>query len=118
MHLDETALANVEVKVADKMSEIEGSARILHDAYVARGLASPHPAGVRVTPHFLLPTTVTLVAKQGDHVIGTLSVIPDAPLGPPMEEIFGDAVAALRAEGRRMVELGALSVVLTHRRTG
>jgi hypothetical protein len=108
----------IELKVADTVHDIELAARLLHDAYVARGIAPSHPSGVRVTPHFVLPSTVTLVAKRGDEIAGTLSILSDGPLGPPMAKIFVTETAALRRAGRRIAELGALALAPKHRKTG
>lgn len=111
-------IADVTVKVASTVAEIEAAARILHDAYVARGLISPHPSGVRVTPHLLLPTTTIFIAKRGDVVIGTMALILDGPLGLPMGKIYGEEIAVLRAQGRKLAEVGALCVATGHRRQG
>jgi GNAT superfamily N-acetyltransferase len=118
MRVDEAALARLELSIADGQHDLESASRLLHDAYVGRGIATPHPSGLRITPHFVLPSTVTLVAKRAGAVVGTLSLLPDGPLGPPMAQIFGPEIARLRAQGRHCVELGALAVTRDQRGTG
>lgn len=111
-------IEDVTVKVASTAAEIEAAARVLHDAYVARGLLPAHASGVRVTPHLILPTTATFIAKRGDEVVGTMALILDGPLGLPMDKIYGEEIAALRAQGRKLAEVGALCVAKGHRRQG
>jgi hypothetical protein len=118
MTIDDPAIAGLVVKVADAVPEIEQAARLLHDAYVGRDLIPPHRSGLRVTPHLVLPSTVTLVAKNGHEVVGTLSVVVDSALGLPMEKIFAGELRALRTQGRRLAELGGLCLAPKHRRTG
>ena len=109
---------DITVQVASTVGDLEAAAAILHDAYVERGYIPAHPSGVRVTPHMLLPSTTTFVAKQGDRVIATMSLILDGPLGLPMEYSYGEEVDALRAQGRRLAEVGSLCVATGYRRRG
>nr|WP_257463530.1 hypothetical protein [Archangium lipolyticum] len=50
--------------------------------------------------------------------MGTAALIQDGPLGLPMDAIYGAELARLRAEGRRMLEVGALCMGPEYRRTG
>jgi hypothetical protein len=53
---------------------------------------------------------VNLVAKHGDRVLATLSLIPDTTrLGLPMESIYAAEVAQLRCHGRRLAEATSLA---------
>lgn len=116
--IDSASLACVSIKVAESPAELEAAARVLHDGYVHRGLISPHPEGVQVTPHLLLPSTVILVAKVADEVVGTVSLHVDSPLGVPSEKTFADVLGELRAQGRRLAEVGALCIARRHRNVG
>jgi hypothetical protein len=118
MKIDESEIRDLEVKVAATVKEHEAAARLVHDTYVARGILRPHASGVRVTPYTLLPTSVVFVAKQGEEVVGTLSLICDSPMGLPMESIYGAEVQALRDQGRLPAEVGALCVSEHHRGAG
>lgn len=109
---------DITVQVASTVGDLEAAAAILHDAYVARGYTAPHESGVRVTPHLILPTTTTFVAKHEGRVIATMSLILDGPLGLPVEAVYGEEVVALRSEGRRLAEVGALCVAKGYRRRG
>jgi hypothetical protein len=56
----ERELAAVTVTLAESAADLRAAARLVHDAYVARGFMSPEPSGARLTPHQLLPTTALL----------------------------------------------------------
>jgi GNAT superfamily N-acetyltransferase len=65
---------------------------------------------MRVTPHLLLPATVTFVARAGDAVVGTVSLFLDSVLGLPAEALLRRELGQLRARRRRVAEAGALAV--------
>ncbi len=118
MGFAEKELAKFEVTVADGEADAFAAARTVHDSYVERGIIDPHPSGMRVTPHLVLPTTRVFVAKVEGRVVGTISLIRDTPLGLPMDDVYGDELAAMRAEGHRIAEVGALAIDREYRGVG
>jgi hypothetical protein len=119
VHIDENELRSLTVKEADTVAELEAVARLAHEAYVSRGIMAPHPAGVRVTPHFLCSTTRTFIAKRGEVVVGALSLSMDrSPLPVPMDKIYRPQVDALRARKRKIGEIGGLCIAKGSRRLG
>src|SRR5207249_229755 len=83
----------VRVKIAGEREEFEQAFRLLAKRYKARGYDAPGPGEYRFTPYHALPGTVTFVAKEGDRVVATLSLVPDnESLGLPMESIYGEEV--------------------------
>jgi hypothetical protein len=97
---------------------LEQAFRLVHDQYVARGYMSPAPSGWRLSLHNALPSTRVFVARSGGRVVGTLTLIPDSPLGLPMSEIYSDELAALRQSGRRIGEVSALVVDPEYKQIG
>jgi hypothetical protein len=117
--LDHRALAGVTVKLAETADEIEAAARLVHAAYLARGITAPHASGVRVTPHLLLPTTMVFVAvAAAGAVVGTVSLVRDSRLGLPMDAVYTSELARLRDDGRALAEVGALSIAPALRHSG
>src|SRR5687768_6662746 len=68
-------------KIASTQEELEAAFHLLHDCYTATGFITPEPHGLRCTLHSILPYTTVVVAKKGDLVIGTVSLIKDSPIG-------------------------------------
>lgn len=118
LRFDPSNLGDVVVKIASEPEEHDAAARLTFDAYAGRGLVDQRGVPVRVTPFLMLPSTVKFVALRGGEVVATISLILDSKLGLPMECIFGAELAALRAQGRRLAEVGALAVKKEHRGNG
>lgn len=98
------------IKIAETQDEYEQSFRLVHDTYLRMGyLKEPQPHGMLFSAYSLLPETVIFVAKSYLTVISTLTEIFDTEaFGLPMDIIYKPEVDALRAQGRRVVELSAL----------
>ena len=118
LRVDDDEVRGLTVKVATTVDEHEQACRLMHAAYTQHGYIQPHASGVWVTPHGLLPSTFVFVAKRGPEVVGTMSLIVDSELGLPMDKAYAAELAPLRAERRRIAEVGALCVAPGHRRRG
>lgn len=101
--------AGITFKAADRFDELTAAFSLLHDAYVGQGYMEPHPSGLRITRFHLLPLTTTFVGQVGEQVAVTLNLVPDDAFGLPMDEVYGREMDRLRAQGRRLAEVGALA---------
>jgi hypothetical protein len=100
----------LEVKIASDRAELEGAFRLLAASYRARGYEMPSTKLFRYSPYHVLPDTITVVAKDRERVVATLSLVPDtALLGLPMECIYGRELTDLRREGFRLAEPTSLA---------
>ncbi len=99
-----------ELKVAQSRDEFEQAFRLLARRYQERGYEEPSENPYRFTPFHALPDTMTFVAKRGETVVATLSLVPDNRLmGLPMECIYGDEIEAMRRDGRKLAEVTSLA---------
>jgi hypothetical protein len=98
------------IKFAESLEEFKEAFSLLHDVYLKMGyLSAPKPHGMLYGVHSLLPDTVVFVAKSYKTVISTLTEIFDTDaFGLPMDAIYREETDALRAQGRKIVELSAL----------
>jgi hypothetical protein len=100
----------ITAKRASRRGEFERAFALLAAKYQARGYDEPSGKPFRFTPHHALPGTLTFVAKDGERVVATLSMVPDSPLlRLPMESIYGEEIARLRCEGRTLAEVTSLA---------
>jgi hypothetical protein len=100
----------LEVKIASERADLESAFRLLAAGYRARGYEMPSTKLFRYSPYHVLPDTVTVVAKDRDRVVATLSLVPDTSLlGLPMECIYARELNELRREGRRLAEPTSLA---------
>jgi GNAT superfamily N-acetyltransferase len=114
----EEELAGVTVSLAESAADLRAAARLVHDAYVARGFMPPEPGGARLTPHLLLPTTMTFVARARGRIVGTLSLFTDSVIGLPADPLAPAELERLRSRRRRVAEAGALAVAPDSRGSG
>ena len=108
----------LDLGLATDRDTLEQAFRLVHDQYVARGYMTAAPSGWRLSLHNALPSTKVFVARSGERVVGTVTLIPDSRLGLPMGEIYGDELQALRESGRRIGEVSALVVDPEYKRMG
>jgi hypothetical protein len=100
----------IEVKLARTVPEWEAAFRLVRENYLDSGYESPSPKLFRFTPYHALPDTTVFVAKCGEKVVATFTLVPDArPLGLPLESLYEEEVEALRREGRRLGEVTSLA---------
>ena len=107
---------DVTFKIVSTEEEMAGAFALLQDSYVRRGIVAEGQMRLQVIS--LLPSTTTFIAKRGDQILATLSLIEDSDLGLPMEKVHGPEVAGVRQLFRKVAEVGALAVRPDLRRTG
>jgi hypothetical protein len=96
--------------MASDRQEWEDACRLVASNYRARGYETPSAKRLRFTPYHALPDTRILVAKHAGRVVATFSIVPDNTLlGLPMECIYGQEIAELRRQGRRLLETTSLA---------
>lgn len=111
---DASKCAEFTFEIARSKADLEAAFRLLHDAYVEQKFIEPQASGLRLLLQHALPTSTAIVAKCGDKVVGTVSLIRDNPLGLPMEKAF--SVDEYRARGERLVEFSCLAIHPDYRR--
>jgi hypothetical protein len=98
------------VKIASTAEEWEQAFHLVSERYKDMGYVHFGAQGMHFTPYHVLPATETFVAKEGDRVVATVSLIPDNQiLGLPMEEIYGEEISHLRRAGHRLSEISCLA---------
>jgi hypothetical protein len=108
--LDSDDLArNVRVRLAGSRDELDQAYRLVYASYRQRGYIEENPSGLRLTVFNVFPTTVTFVSLLGSEVIATVTVVPDTPVGLPMDEIYSEELQPLRAQNRKLAEVTMLA---------
>jgi hypothetical protein len=114
----ERDLDGVVVKLVETEEEAIAASHLLYRTYLERGLIAAHESRLRVTPHGILPTTHTFVARVGEKYVGTLALIEDGALGLPLEQVYPTEVAGFRGANDHVAEVGALGILPSYRRKG
>lgn len=98
----------LKIHLAREQGDLEQAYRLLHRVYVDMGFMETHPSGLRLNVYNMLPHTATVVAKIGDEVVGTISVIRENPLGLPLDESIDTSF--YRKPGWQVAEVTGLAV--------
>lgn len=101
-------------KQAETADEITQALRIVYDSYVDLDYIEVNDAKMRVTKYHALPTTIILVAKWHDEVVGTISIIPDTAMGIPSEQTWN--LDKYKANGQKIAEISSLAIKKGFRR--
>jgi hypothetical protein len=101
----------IQYHIARTKKELEEAFALVYKEYAQRGYIPKHyKSKLRLSLFNALPTTTTFVAKQGRRVVATVTLIPDSPLGIPMDKIYKREVDRLRRKGRNIAEVSQLSI--------
>jgi hypothetical protein len=108
-HTRRANVTEVEFKLARSRDELFEAFSLVYRSYFRAGLSDENPSQIRLTPYHFLDTSEVLVARLRGVVISTLSLFGDGQLGLPMQSMYPDEIAKLRAEGRRIAEVGSFA---------
>ncbi len=98
------------MRPAASRQELEDAYRLVYSSYLQRGYVPPDPSRMRLSVFNAFPTTVTFVAVlRSRQIIATVSLVPDSPIGLPMDEIYHAEVQKLRDQGRSVAEVTMLA---------
>jgi len=90
--------------IACTNDELRAAAALVEARYAERGYRISGAAGNEPD------SSVTLIARESDVIVGTLTVKFDGPQGLGADETYGDAVDAVRRAGGDVCELTRLAV--------
>lgn len=91
--------------------ELEQSFSLVYQEYIRRRYIPKHyKSKLRLSLYNAVPSTTTFVVKQANKVVATVTIIPDSPLGLPMDKIYKKELDGLRKKGQRVSEVSQLSI--------
>lgn len=100
-----------EIRPARSLEELKEAYRLIYREYQKRTYCQEKSEKMHYNYFSFLPQTRTFILKQKkEELIGTISLIPDSPLGLSMESLFPDEINQFRSEGKKMAEVSLLSL--------
>ncbi len=101
-------------RIAASRKDLEAAYRLVHQEYLRRGYIEEHSSALWLSVHNALPESTTLLMVQrspavGESIVGTVTLVPDSPLGLPMDAIYRGEMDRLRRAGRRIGEVTMLA---------
>lgn len=109
IYLDRSVLKEIRYKPAENREELRAAYTLVHDEYARRGYVPDRGNKFKISIYNLLPDTVTFIALLKDKIVSTVTLIPDSPLGLPMDEIYRVELDALRLQGQKIAEVSMLA---------
>jgi hypothetical protein len=107
-----------QVGIATRQDEMEQSFRLLHESYLSSGLINRRSSGLYCNIYNAFPHSILIVAKIGEEVVGTASLIKDSPLGLLADADYLDDDNRHRHNGHRLCEGSSLAVDSRYRGSG
>jgi hypothetical protein len=92
--------------------------RLVYEVYRRKEYAGHDPARLWYSIFDALPETVTLMVERQGELVGSVTVIPDSPLGLPVDATFPAESFALRLAGQRAAEVCGLVQSAPSERSG
>ena len=94
----------------EDLEELRAAYRLVYQEYSARKLCVPNKDEMFYNAYSFVLGSRTFLLKKEEKLLGTVCMVADSPIGLPMETIFPEEIGKLRTEGKKMVEIGALSL--------
>lgn len=98
------------VKCVANLDEFKEALSLLHDCYVKKGLMKPHPSGLRVMPHHLLPETNIMIVLHNGKVVATGTIVHRGLIKLPSYSAFSDKFSFYTEKEADSHEFSALAV--------
>lgn len=104
VRFNEEKLRDVRIYMAESRADVRAALGLVHEVYAAKGKIKPNAAKLHVTKHNALPSTLIFIAKKGDRVVGTTSLVQDSPIGLPLDLMHRKSVDEMRAQNLSLCE--------------
>lgn len=102
-------LEQIEYRVARSKEELEKAYALVYKEYLKRGYVKESDARLKLSLHNALPQTTSFVTVFEQEIFSTATLIPDSPLGLPMDEIYHQELEQLRKQGKKACEISMLA---------
>lgn len=100
----------IDCRVARTREELEKAYSLVYREYFKRDYTKENPHGLRFSIYNALPQAATFVAMlDNKDIVATATVIPDSPLGLPMDEIYKWELNKLRSRNKKICEITMLA---------
>lgn len=93
------------IGVAHTQAQLEAAHSLVHRMYAWRGYMTSAEQDA-----WAMAERITLKASNGEHVLGTLSVVLDSADGLAADELYRDEIDIVRKPGKRLCEFTRLAV--------
>jgi hypothetical protein len=94
---------------ATSLEQVESAWRLVYERYSEMGLIDENPFGVHAAPAAVGQHACVIWGPEGPDVGYTMTLFRDNPMGLALDSVYGQYLDELRANGRRLLEVGMLA---------
>lgn len=98
----------------DDLDELKAAYALVYQEYLSRKLCVPNAENMFYNAYSFVPGSRTFLLRKDEKLLGTMCLVADSPMGIPMETIFPEEIKSLRAQGKKIAEVGALALNSQH----
>jgi len=99
----------VTVEVAKSLADVLDAWRLVYRTYLSVGLIEPNSWGLHLVPQAVSSQTIVVLRRYRAVLLSTISAYADSSRGLPLDCVYREELNALRARGRKLVEVGMLA---------
>ncbi len=105
----QTFIESVEYRVARTRGELEAAYALVYKEYLKRDYIKHEGEYLKLSIFNALPQTTTFIALLDKQLVATATVVPDSPLGLPMDKIYHEELCLLRQRSEKICEVSMLA---------
>jgi hypothetical protein len=106
----DSVLEAIDYRVARTSQELEAAYGLVYQEYLKRRYINESSSRIKCSVFNLVPEAATFVAVLDKTVLATASIIPDSPLGLPLDSIYAQETTELfRTKGKKICEISMLA---------
>lgn len=102
-------LSTIDYRVARTKEELEKAFCLVYKEYLRKGYTGQNLSQLRLSIFNALPETTTFIAENNGNIVSTITLIPDSPLGFPMDELYREELKQLRKDDKKLAEVSMLA---------
>ncbi|TVQ98191.1 MAG: hypothetical protein EA399_11220 [Desulfovibrionales bacterium] len=97
-------------KIASSRKELSQAFHLLYQEYRKAGYVTTKTSKTLFTKYHLLPESTVFIAKKENRIFSTATIVYDSPeTGLPMDCLYAEELAKLRANQRKILEITSLA---------
>lgn len=102
--------SDVVVRVATSADEVQHANKLVFQNYVQDGFWENDERQLHTNKFLSTPEREVFIALEGEHLVGTISIIKDSSMGLPSDGTQSALMQKLRAAGDKLAEVSAFSM--------
>lgn len=98
--------AELDFDIARSLDDVQEAWRLLYEAYLRVGFIRTNPHELHTVPQAIGPHALVVLGRIRGVLANTICAIGDNPRGLPLDSVYREELDDLRAEGRKLIEIG------------